>query len=256
MNAPTLQGRAHALRPLPLFVPPLDLHHHREEVTDVARGDADRAVVVAVLVDDVDAVVALLVGLGPVEDGVELGLRGHREPVVVEARARHRVLVTVQEHELLERVGLEHEPLRLDVHHLEVPPAEHLGVEVAQRRAPFGREHVGRQAHRHMVEVRRACAHVVHHEVLPGTTITFAASSPSFSATHASTRPSSTDLVGLDEQIERQVARREQLERTREAVVVVDEAAGDHELVEQNAVRVELRLADSRAHEHRARRRA
>ena len=39
----------------------------------------------------------------------------------------------------------------------------------------------------------------------------------------------------------RQLARREQLERAREPVGVVDERAGDHELVEQDAVVVELR---------------
>ena len=54
----------------------------------------------------------------------------------------------------------------------------------------------------------------------------------------------------LDEQVVRHLARREQLERAREAVVVVDERAGDDELVQQDAVRVELRPRHARADEH------
>ena len=58
------------------------------------------------------------------------------------------------------------------------------------------------------------------------------------------------DVLGLDEQVDRDVARREQLERAREPVVVVHERAGDHELVQQDAVVVEPRRADPGADEH------
>ena len=61
---------------------------------------------------------------------------------------------------------------------------------------------------------------------------------------------SSGIVLLLDEQVVRQLARREQLERAREAVGVVDERAGDHELVQQDAVRVELRPGHARADEH------
>src|SRR5207249_6830982 len=58
-------------------------------------------------------------------------------------------------------------------------------------------------------------------------------------------------VVGLDEHVGREVGTREQLERAVETVVVVDERAGDHELVQQDAVVVEPRRVDSgRSEEH------
>ena len=64
------------------------------------------------------------------------------------------------------------------------------------------------------------------------------------------------DVVGFDEHVERKLAGREQLERALEAVVVVDERAGDHELVEQDAVVVEPRRTRCPRRRARASRRA
>ena len=89
-----------------------------------------------------------------------------------------------------------------------------------------------------------------------GTIMALAARSPSCRPIAASSSRLSGIVLLLDEQVVRQPARREQLERTREAVVVVDERAGDDELVQQDAVRVELRAAPFPRRRARASRRA
>ena len=79
-----------------------------------------------------------------------------------------------------------------------------------------------------------------------------AASVPSCRPSAASSSRSSGKSSGSTSRSLRQLARREQLERAREAVVVVHERAGDHELVQQDAVRVELRARHARRRRARA----
>src|SRR5262249_23774196 len=92
-----------------LVVPPLNLDHHRQQVLHVDARDCEHAVVISLLVDDVDAVVACLPLLCARQDVVELGFGGNRQPEVVETRALHfrAVVLGDQEHELLDRVHLE-----------------------------------------------------------------------------------------------------------------------------------------------------
>src|SRR5690349_11842477 len=58
------------------------------------------------------------------------------------------------------------------------------------------------------------------------------------------------DVLRLDEHVLREPGRGQQLERAVEAVGVVAERTGDHELVQQDAVRVEPRRLDARSEEH------
>src|SRR5437588_10643216 len=67
----------------------LDLDHHREQVADVEAGDGERAVVLGRLVDDVDAVVLLLVRPGPGQHVVELLDAVDLHPEVVHAGPGH-----------------------------------------------------------------------------------------------------------------------------------------------------------------------
>ncbi len=110
------------------------------------------------LVDDVDAVVVRLPLLGAREDLVELRLGADRQPEVVEARALHRLAAVVgdQEHELLDVVHLEDLALAVDRHHRDVEEAEHVAEEVGAELAVLLVEHLGRQAHRDVIEARLA----------------------------------------------------------------------------------------------------
>ena len=126
--------------------------------------------VVGLLVDDVDAVVARLPRLGPGEDVVELRFGADRQAEVVEPWALHRgsVVLGDQEHELLDVVDLEHLAFAIDRHHRDVDEAEHIFVEVGARLAVRLVEHLRGEAHRHVVEARLArrerrsrCAHCV-----------------------------------------------------------------------------------------------
>ena len=70
-------------------------------------------------------------------------------------------------------------------------------------------------------------------------------------AVHASaSSSSSSDVVGFDQQVERQRARREQLERGREAAGVVVVRADDRELEHDHAVVVDARHVVAGADEH------
>ncbi len=139
-----------------LEVPPLDLDHHRQEVADVDRRDREHAVVVDVLVDDVDARVLRLEGLGPGPEAVELLLGPHREPVVVQARARHRRFIARdEEDELLDRVRAEDQPAPVLGHRRQLLEPEHLAVERDEVGPALLVEQIGGDAHRHVVEPGR-----------------------------------------------------------------------------------------------------
>ena len=114
--------------------------------------------VVDLLVDDVDPVVALLPLAGAGQDVVELGFGPNRQAEVIEPRALHRAAVVLgdQEHELLDVVHLEDLALLVDRHHRQVVEAEHVLVEVGAQLAVLFVEILGGQAHRHMIEARLA----------------------------------------------------------------------------------------------------
>ena len=102
--------------------------------------------VVDLLVDDVDAVVARLPRLrARARISSSSDSAPTDKPEVVEARALHRPTVVVgdQEHELLDVVHLEHLALAVDRHHRQVVEAEHVAEEVGAQLAVLLVEHLG-----------------------------------------------------------------------------------------------------------------
>src|SRR4051794_28447775 len=172
----------------------LDLDHERELVAHVEVVQLEVALVLlAVTLDDVDIgiggglVLHLLVELVEFVEGAD------RHPEVVEARARHRIVLGGEEHELLVGVHPHHESTTVLREHVVLLPTEHVAVERGDVLAPFGTERVGRHRHGDVVETRQAR---FAHDDSPGAMRTLAAIWPPARPCIASSAPASGTSVG------------------------------------------------------------
>jgi hypothetical protein len=118
--------------------------------------DLDHLLVVHVQVDELEAVVGLAEGLGPLLNALQLLQRAHGQAEVVHAGALHGLVLGDEEDELVPVHAAQDQPAPVLGHGRHLLEAEHLVEEAADVGPAVLAQEVGRQRHGHVVEARIA----------------------------------------------------------------------------------------------------